>query len=160
MLTPEGQLDRLEAALQDEGRLALRSLRFALNAVRQDDREAADRVIAFDDEVDDVYREIDAGVRAVLGYHPTTVKRVRLALCILRASVHLERIADYSVTIAKLATQRAAFEVMDSCLQLAGLAGYCAEDGIERAVRDARLGPIGGGTDEIMKEVLGRSLGL
>ena len=30
------------------------------------------------------------------------------------------------------------------------------EYGIERAVRDARLGPIGGGTDEIMKEILGR----
>ncbi len=31
---------------------------------------------------------------------------------------------------------------------------------IERAARAARLGPIGGGTDEIMKEILGRSLGL
>ena len=39
-------------------------------------------------------------------------------------------------------------------------AGYIAEYDIERAARDARLGPIGGGTDEIMKEILGRSLGL
>jgi acyl-CoA dehydrogenase len=64
------------------------------------------------------------------------------------------------VTIAKLATQRAAFEVMDSCLQIHGGAGYIADYDIERAARDARLGPIGGGTDEIMKEILGRSLGL
>jgi acyl-CoA dehydrogenase len=64
------------------------------------------------------------------------------------------------VTIAKLATQRAAFEVMDSCLQIHGGNGYVKEYGIERAARDARLGPIGGGTDEIMKEILGRSLGL
>ncbi len=64
------------------------------------------------------------------------------------------------VTIAKLATQRAAFEVMDACLQIHGGAGYTVEQGIERAARDARLGPIGGGTDEIMKEILGRSLGL
>jgi acyl-CoA dehydrogenase len=64
------------------------------------------------------------------------------------------------VTIAKLATQRAAFEVMDTCLQIHGGAGYTAEYEIERAARDARLGPIGGGTDEIMKEILGRSLGL
>ncbi len=64
------------------------------------------------------------------------------------------------VTIAKLATQRAAFEVSDTCLQIYGGAGYMKEYGIERAVRDARLGPIGGGTDEIMKEILGRSLGL
>jgi acyl-CoA dehydrogenase len=64
------------------------------------------------------------------------------------------------VTIAKLATQRSALEVMDSCLQIHGGNGYMAEYGIERSVRDARLGPIGGGTDEIMREVLGRSLGL
>jgi acyl-CoA dehydrogenase len=64
------------------------------------------------------------------------------------------------VTIAKLATQRAAFEVIDDCLQVHGGAGYMAEYELERAARDARLGPIGGGTDEIMKEILGRSLGL
>jgi acyl-CoA dehydrogenase len=64
------------------------------------------------------------------------------------------------VTIAKLATQRSAFDVMDACLQIHGGAGYMSEYEIERAARDARLGPIGGGTDEIMKEILGRSLGL
>ena len=31
---------------------------------------------------------------------------------------------------------------------------------IERAARDARLGPIGGGTDEIMKEILAKTLAL
>ncbi len=64
------------------------------------------------------------------------------------------------VTMAKLATQRAAFDVMDTCLQIHGGAGYMREYDIERAARDARLGPIGGGTDEIMKEILGKSLGL
>ncbi len=68
--------------------------------------------------------------------------------------------ATREVTIAKLATQRAAFEVIDECLQIHGGAGYMVEYGLERAARDARLGPIGGGTDEIMKEILGRSLGL
>jgi acyl-CoA dehydrogenase len=64
------------------------------------------------------------------------------------------------VTMAKLATQRAAFDVADTCLQIHGGAGYMKEYGIERAVRDARLGPIGGGTDEIMREILGKSFGL
>jgi acyl-CoA dehydrogenase len=68
--------------------------------------------------------------------------------------------ATREVTIAKLTTQRSAFEVIDTCLQLHGLDGYVADTGLERAARDARLGPIGGGTDEIMKEILGRSLGL
>jgi acyl-CoA dehydrogenase len=59
------------------------------------------------------------------------------------------------VTMAKLATQRANFELQDECLRLIG-----PDRELERAVRDARLGPIGGGTDEIMREILGRNLGL
>jgi acyl-CoA dehydrogenase len=64
------------------------------------------------------------------------------------------------VTMAKLLTQRASFELMDDCLQIHGGAGYMREYWVERAARDARLGPIGGGSDEIMREILGRSLGL
>jgi acyl-CoA dehydrogenase len=64
------------------------------------------------------------------------------------------------VTMAKLMTQRSCLEVADECLQIHGGYGYMREYGIERAVRDARLGPIGGGTDEIMKEILGKQMGL
>jgi acyl-CoA dehydrogenase len=59
------------------------------------------------------------------------------------------------VTMAKLATQRANFECQDALLGLLG-----PDPELERAARDARLGPIGGGSDEIMKEILGRSMGL
>jgi acyl-CoA dehydrogenase len=64
------------------------------------------------------------------------------------------------VTMAKLATQRACFDVMDTCLQIHGGAGYMEEYEIERMARDARLGPIGGGTDEIMREILAKVLAL
>jgi acyl-CoA dehydrogenase len=64
------------------------------------------------------------------------------------------------VTIAKLKTQRDAFDVADTALQIFGGAGYMKEYEIERAARDTRLGPIGGGTDEIMSEILGKQLGL
>ena len=64
------------------------------------------------------------------------------------------------VTMAKLATQRASFDLMDACLQIHGGAGYMREYWVERAARDARLGPIGGGSDEIMREILGRALAL
>jgi acyl-CoA dehydrogenase len=64
------------------------------------------------------------------------------------------------VTMAKLATQRACFDVMDACLQIHGGAGYMREYEIERMARDARLGPIGGGTDEIMREILAKVLAL
>ena len=68
--------------------------------------------------------------------------------------------AVQEVTMAKLVTQRTCFDVMDTCLQIHGGAGYMKEYEIERMARDARLGPIGGGTDEIMREILGKTLGL
>ena len=71
---------------------------------------------------------------------------------------HAGEDATRQVTMAKLLTQRSAFEFHDACLQLHGGAGYMVEYGIERAARDARLGPIGGGTDEIMREILSRTL--
>jgi acyl-CoA dehydrogenase len=64
------------------------------------------------------------------------------------------------VSMAKLLTQRAVLEIADQTLQIHGGYGYMREYGIERAVRDARLGPIGGGTDEIMKEIIGKTMGL
>ncbi|HXR60083.1 MAG TPA: acyl-CoA dehydrogenase family protein [Solirubrobacterales bacterium] len=64
------------------------------------------------------------------------------------------------VSMAKLVTQRAVLEIADQSLQIHGGYGYMREYGIERAVRDARLGPIGGGTDEVMKEIIGKTMGL
>ena len=64
------------------------------------------------------------------------------------------------VSMAKVFTCRAANEVADECIQLHGGAGYMREYGIERLWRDIRLSRIGGGTDEIMLEVVGKSFGL
>jgi alkylation response protein AidB-like acyl-CoA dehydrogenase len=50
--------------------------------------------------------------------------------------------------------------VVDRCLQLHGGYGYMMEYPIARAYADARITTIYGGTTEIMKEIIGRSLGL
>lgn len=50
------------------------------------------------------------------------------------------------------------WEVMDKCLQLHGGAGYMNEYPIARMWRGARVSRIYGGTNEIMKEVIGRKL--
>ena len=59
------------------------------------------------------------------------------------------------VTQAKLLSQRASFDVAETAFRV--LDGY-PEAG--RSMRDTRLGPIGGGTDEVMKEILAKQLGL
>jgi alkylation response protein AidB-like acyl-CoA dehydrogenase len=73
---------------------------------------------------------------------------------------HEGRDCIQDVSMAKLVTQRAVLEIADQSLQIHGGYGYMREYGIERAVRDARLGPIGGGTDEVMKEIIGKTMGL
>jgi acyl-CoA dehydrogenase len=50
------------------------------------------------------------------------------------------------------------WEVMDKCLQLHGGAGYMNEYSIARQWRAARVTRIFGGTNEIMKELIGRGL--
>ena len=59
------------------------------------------------------------------------------------------------VTEAKLLSQRSALEVAESAFRILD-----GDAEIGRVLRDTRLGPIGGGTDEVMKEILGRQLGL
>jgi alkylation response protein AidB-like acyl-CoA dehydrogenase len=61
------------------------------------------------------------------------------------------------ISMAKLFSSRIAFEVADECLQIHGGNGYMREYGIERLWRDLRLYRIGGGTDEIMLDVVGRT---
>ena len=63
-----------------------------------------------------------------------------------------------TAAMAKLVTQRLAFEVADEGVQIHGGAGYLLENPIQRAWRDARLGPIGGGTDEIMRQLIAKLL--
>jgi citronellyl-CoA dehydrogenase len=64
------------------------------------------------------------------------------------------------VSMAKWYACELDWKVADEAVQVHGGYGYMKEFPVERAWRDARLGPIGGGTTEIMKELIGRSYGL
>ncbi|MEA2476964.1 MAG: acyl-CoA dehydrogenase [Actinomycetota bacterium] len=64
------------------------------------------------------------------------------------------------ISMAKLLTGEVAWKTADRCMQIFGGYGYAMEFPIQRAWRDARLIRIGGGTDEVMREVIGRMEGL
>jgi phosphate transport system protein len=100
--TFQDELDLLEATLQEEGALVLRALRGAINALEQRDHELADEVIAFDDDIDERYVRIEEGVQSLLARQTPVASDLRLVLAILHINLHLERMADYCVTIAKL----------------------------------------------------------
>lgn len=63
-------------------------------------------------------------------------------------------------SMAKLFTQKMAWQVADECVQVHGGAGALKEYPAQRFWRDARVGPIGGGTDDIMRNLIARTLGL
>jgi phosphate transport system protein len=100
--TFQEELNLLEATLQEEGQLVLRALRGAINALEQRDEELADEVIAFDDDVDQHYVRIEEGIQLLLARQTPVATDLRLTLAILHINLHLERMADYCVTIAKL----------------------------------------------------------
>jgi phosphate transport system protein len=100
--TFQEELEQLEASLQEEGDLVLRMLRSALNALARGDNELADEVIGFDDEVDRRYVQIEEGVQSLLARQTPVAVDLRLVLAVLRVNLHLERMADYCVTVAKL----------------------------------------------------------
>ena len=107
------ELDALEATLQEEGDLVLRALRAALNALARGDDELADEVIRFDDEVDRRYLAIEEGIQSLLARQTPVAIDLRLVLAVLHVNLHLERMADYCVTIAKLTKLMGELDVRD-----------------------------------------------
>jgi alkylation response protein AidB-like acyl-CoA dehydrogenase len=72
-----------------------------------------------------------------------------------RGEYAVERIA-----MSKLASAQLAFRIADQCLQLHGGYGYSREADVERGWRDARLSRIGGGADEVQREIISKLMGL
>ena len=59
-------------------------------------------MIAFDDEIDQRYFTIQEGIQSLLARQTPVAVDLRLVLAMLHANLHLERMGDYCVTIAKL----------------------------------------------------------
>ena len=75
--------------------------------------------------------------------------------------LHVEgRLTAADAAAAKFHCTELEFDALDACLQIHGGYGYMEEYEIARRWRDARVQRIYGGTNEIMREIVGRSLGL
>jgi phosphate transport system protein len=129
------ELDRLQANLQEEAEIVLRSLRGALNALQQQDAELADEVIAFDDEVDDRYLAIGTGIEQLLARQTPVAVDLRLVLAVLHINLGLERMADLCVTISKLTKLTASLENDPTLIEAFEEMGSRAEEMIRVAMR-------------------------
>lgn len=93
----------------------------------------------------DLMTEIEAGRR--LAYHAADLYNRKIP-------------CTKEISMAKLFCGEMVNRVADACLQIHGGYGYIEEYDIARAWRDARLITIGGGTSEIMREIISKTLGL
>jgi phosphate transport system protein len=98
----DDDLSQIEAQLQEEGQRAITAVRGAVRSLQDRDTELADEVVAFDDEVDNLFIGIESSIQSLLALQTPVARDLRLLLAILHINLLLERTADSAVTIAKL----------------------------------------------------------
>jgi phosphate transport system protein len=97
------ELDALEVEIVALGDLAERQVAEAVEALVRRDPDLADRVIAADDEADEHYLSVERRVLELLARQTPVASDLRLVSAILHINLHLERVADMGVNIAKIA---------------------------------------------------------
>ncbi len=95
-------LGRIEAQLREEGERVVAAVRGATRALAGGDGDLADEVIAFDDEIDRLFLEIEHAIQSTLALRNPVARDLRLLLAMLHINLLLERSADGCVTVAKL----------------------------------------------------------
>ncbi|SFT65408.1 Acyl-CoA dehydrogenase [Geodermatophilus amargosae] len=88
----------------------------------------------------------------------TTIARTFVDECVRQLGTG--ELTAVDAAMAKYWTSELQNKVADRCLQLHGGYGYMDEYPVSKAWRDARVQSIYGGTNEIMREIIGRSMGL
>lgn len=96
------ELEQMELNLLSLGELAGNAVTRAVRCVSTQDLELARAVIAEDDPIDDLYLTIDGGILELLALQSPVAADLRLVSAILHSCLHLERIGDQAVNIAKI----------------------------------------------------------
>jgi phosphate transport system protein len=96
------ELEKTELELLSLGELAATSVQRSIEALIQHDDEKAQSVIDADDPIDELYLKIDGDVLRMLALQSPVAEDLRLISAILHCDLHLERIGDQAVNVAKL----------------------------------------------------------
>lgn len=97
------QLEQLRQSVLAMGERAERMLVGAIQAFVDRDTAGADQVIEADQTLDRAYEQIQHGVLAVVALHAPVGRDLRLLTGMIHVSLHLERMGDYAVNVARTA---------------------------------------------------------
>ena len=100
----EEELDTAENSLVAQASMVQKQLTRVLDALENQDVEAAVTVIAEDDRVDDIYLATQTRILNLLALQAPVAKDLRLVSAILHSNMHVERMGDLCVNIAKFVT--------------------------------------------------------
>ncbi|MFN2490590.1 MAG: phosphate signaling complex protein PhoU [Actinomycetota bacterium] len=95
------ELETAEQSLMAEGDVVRRQLERVLEALGRRDATLADQVILDDDRVDDIYLAIETRIFNLLALQSPVARDLRLVSAIIHSNLHVERIGDLCVNIAK-----------------------------------------------------------
>jgi phosphate transport system protein len=95
-------LEETELRLLTLGELAGNAVQNSVEAVLEHDDAGAAGVVAGDDEIDEIYLELDSRLLSLLALQAPVAADLRLVSVIMHSSLHLERIGDQAVNVAKM----------------------------------------------------------
>lgn len=95
------ELETTERQVLAEGKLVREQLELVLEALERRDAELAGRVISADDAVDGIYIDVEERVLNLLALQSPVATDLRRVSAIMHANLHLERMGDLCVNIAK-----------------------------------------------------------
>ena len=96
------ELRALEGDVQQTGTQAQLLLEQALQALARGDPAICDQVISGDDEVDQLYLDVERRILHLFALQTPVASDLRLLTALLHINLHLERIADQAVNLAKI----------------------------------------------------------
>jgi len=118
------ELEAMELRLLELGELAAASVQNAVEAVIQHDNAGARRVIDGDDEIDQIYLELDRRMLSLLALQAPVAADLRLISVVIHSSLHLERVGDQAVNVAKMQQVTRDLPANETILQQIGEMGH------------------------------------
>jgi phosphate transport system protein len=96
------ELEAIELEILGMGELAERAVARSVDALIRGDVDEADDVISHDDDLDERYMDIEARALSLLALQTPVATDLRMISAIIHINLHLERIGDMAVNIAKI----------------------------------------------------------
>jgi phosphate transport system protein len=128
------KLEAMEMELLTLGELAGNAVQKSVEAVMQRDEALSERVIAEDDEIDRLYMDLDQQMLSLLALQAPVAADLRLISVVIHSSLHLERIGDQAVNVAKMQHVTRDLPANEPILQQIGEMGHIVVEMVRTAM--------------------------